>query len=191
MPSMFDFTTFPILTTERLRLRRMILADREAIFTIRGDYEVTKYNIGAAYTDIAQVESLIHAMASEYKREHTVRWGITLPPDDIVIGMVGFNYWNRENNNASVGFDLAQAYWRKGIMREALSAILDFGFNKDQMALHRVAADASIYNTASIQLMKSIGFQQEGILRDEYYEDGTYHDLVLLSVLEEEWQGRK
>lgn len=188
---MFDFTIFPILTTDRLRLRRIILADREAIFAIRGDYEVTKYNIGPAYVDIAQAERLINAMASEYKREHTVRWGITRLPDDMVIGMVGFNYWNRENNNASVGFDLARAYWRQGIMREALSAVLDFGFDAQQMGLHRIAADASIHNNASIALMKSLGFVQEGILRDEYYEDDSYHDLVLLSILEDEWHAQK
>ncbi len=179
------FAKFPIIETERLILREIIPADTDSIFTIRGDYEVTKYNSGAAYTEREQAENLIAGMQEEYQMESSVRWGITLKEVDCVIGMVGFNYWNRTDNRGSIGFDLAQAYWRQGIMREALRSILNFGFIN--MGLHRIEADASIYNEASIGLLNSIGFQQEGIQREQYYEDGTYHDLVLLALLEMDW----
>jgi [ribosomal protein S5]-alanine N-acetyltransferase len=185
---MFDFTRFPILETERLRLREMVESDAEAIFAIRGDYEVTKLNIGAAYTDITQAADLIQGMADGYIMREDVRWGITLKPDDTVIGMVGFNYWNRMNNRGSIGFDLNRAYWRRGIMREAVAAVIEFGFG--EMLLNRIEADASIYNSASIGLLAALGFQQEGVQRDQYYEDGAYHDLVLFGLLKREWVSR-
>jgi len=180
------FTKFPVIETERLILREINTVDTEAVFAIRGDYEVTKYNSGAAYTELDQAENLIKGIQEEYQLKSALRWGITLKAEDCVIGMVGFNYWNRTDNRGSVGFDLARAYWRRGIMREALRSTLNFGFIN--MGLHRIEADASIYNEASIGLLKSIGFQQEGIQREQYYEDDTYHDLVLLAILENDWK---
>jgi len=182
---MFDFTVFPILKTDRLILREMQLKDTDAIFAIRGDYEVTQYNIGTAYTSKSQASDLISAMQDEYAKKSALRWGITRKNDDTVIGMVGFNYWNRSDHRASIGFDLAQAHWRQGFMREAVTAILQFGFS--EMGLHRIEADASIYNTASIALLESLGFVREGVQRDQYYEDEQYHDLVLMALLKPQW----
>jgi [ribosomal protein S5]-alanine N-acetyltransferase len=182
---MFDFTTFPVLENERLILREIVLADAEAIFAIRGDYEVTKFNIGAPYADTARAQKLIVSMKEQYLARDEIRWGITLKPNDEVIGMVGYNYWDRKDNRGSVGFDLNRKYWRRGIMAEALRMIVVFGF--DEMGLNRIEADASIHNSASINLMKSLGFVQEGVQREQYYEDGVYHDLVLLSLLRRDW----
>jgi hypothetical protein len=50
---LFDFKEFPVLMTERLCLRQLVAEDAEAVMAIRGDYQVTRYNIGDAYTDIA------------------------------------------------------------------------------------------------------------------------------------------
>jgi len=183
---MFSFKQFPVIYTERLILRELVPADAEGVFAIRSDYDVTKYNIGAAYTGMNQAEKLIDGISEEYRMESAVRWGITLKEKNCVIGMVGFNYWNRTDNRGSIGFDLAQSHWRKGIMREAVRAMLNFGFIN--MGLHRIEADASIYNEASIGLLTSLGFQHEGIQRDQYYEDGLYHDLVMMALLEDNWQ---
>lgn len=182
---MFDFSAFPILENERLLLREITMDDAEGIFAIRGDYEVTKFNIGAAYPNIERAQALITAMHEAYSDEKELRWGITLKSNDEVIGMVGFNYWNRTDNRASVGFDLNRNYWRRGIMADALRLVIVFGF--DEMALNRIEADASIHNSASINLMKSLGFIQEGIQREQYYENGEYHDLVMLSLLRRDW----
>lgn len=180
---MFNYKDFPILETDRLILRQLTLDDAEDVYAIRNDFEVTKYNIGAAYTNISQAEKLITGIQTDYDNQRAVRWGIALKDENIVMGITGFNYWNHVDNRASIGFDLAQQYWRKGIMREAVGRMLDFGFS--EMRLHRIEADASIYNEASIGLLKSLGFQQEGLQKDQYYEDGIYHDLVMLALLED------
>ena len=182
MNELFDFQEFPMLETERLILREIVASDDKAIFAIRGDYEVTKYNIGRAYTSVERVQQLITAMAEAYEAKKELRWGISLKGSGEVIGMCGYNYWNRTDYRGSIGFDLARAHWRKGIMREALVAIVTFGFEK--MSLNRVEADASVYNEASIRLLKKLGFQQEGHQREQYFEDGAYHDLLLFAVTE-------
>lgn len=185
MDAAFDYEQFPTIETDRLRLREITLADDDAIFAIRGDYEVTRYNIGAPYTDLERARQLIRDMTHQYAEKQDLRWGITLKPDEPVIGMIGFNYWNRTDHRGSVGFDLARAYWRRGIMREALNVVLRFGF--ESMALNRIEADASVENEASINLLLSLGFHQEGRQREQYFEDGTYHDLLLFGLLKREW----
>jgi [ribosomal protein S5]-alanine N-acetyltransferase len=189
--ALFDFSDFPVLLTERLRLREIHPEDAEAIFAIRGDYEVTKYNTGAAYTHVRQAADLIDAMTRLYDERREIRWGITLKTDpaETVIGMCGYNYWDRTDHRGSIGFDLARAYWRQGIMSEAVQAVVAFGFL--EMGLNRVEADASIYNQASIQLLKSVGFTQEGVQREQYYESGAHHDLVLFALLRREWAADK
>ena len=180
---MFRYKDFPILETERLILRQLTLDDSDDVYAIRKDFEVTKYNIGKAYTSITQAENLIKGIQEDYDNQRAVRWGITFKDKNTVMGVTGFNYWNHIDNRASIGFDLARHYWRKGIMREAVSRMIQFGFQ--QMKLHRIEADASIYNEASIGLLKSLGFQQEGLQKDQYYEDGAYHDLVMFALLED------
>src|SRR5690349_8141202 len=129
MPA-FDFAVFPSLQTERLILREIVASDTEAVFHIRGDYEVTRYNTGLPYERMDQAGDLIAAMEAAYEDQSEIRWGITLKSEgDAVIGMVGFNYWNRRDSRASVGYDLAKAYWKRGIMTEALRAVVEFGFD--------------------------------------------------------------
>lgn len=184
----FDFSSFPTLTTRRLILRDMRLSDESAVFDIRRDYAVTQYNIGAPYTQHRQAYRLLEGILAEYRTQTALRWGITRPDDDMVIGMLGYNYWIRDDNRASIGFDLHRSFWRQGMMSEALRAILNFGFT--HMALNRVEADASIKNVASIKLMQSLGFVVEGCQRQQYRFEDQYHDLVLLGLLHHEWRAQ-
>lgn len=184
--ALFDFSSFPTLTTHRLTLRQIMPDDADAIFTIRGDYAVTRYNIGAAYDDVSRARTLIDSIQHDYDQGTALRWGITYTQDvATVMGMVGFNYWDQTDHRGSVGFDLARAYWRRGIMSEALRRVIVFGFTS--MGLNRIEADASIYNTPSLNLLQRLGFQREGVQREQYYEDGRYHDLVMLALLKREW----
>jgi ribosomal-protein-alanine N-acetyltransferase len=184
---LFDFSAFPILKTEHLILREMIPADAAAIFRIRGDYEVTKYNIGAAYEGLEQAEDLIAGMAQAYREEKEIRWGITSKSDDTVIGMIGYNYWIRRDARGSVGYDLARAYWGQGIMTEALKAVIKFGF--EHMGLNRIEADADARNPASARVLAKAGFHQEGLQREQFYEDSSFNDLVLFALLRKDYKG--
>lgn len=181
----FDFTVFPVLNTPRLVLRRLLPSDAEAVFHIRGDYEVTKYNTGKAYANVQQASELIDAIERSYNDHNEVRWGITRKGHGEVIGMCGYNYWIRHDHRGSIGYDLARAYWGQGIMSEAVRAIVEFGF--DHMALNRIEADADARNPASARVLEKVGFQREGLQREQFYEDGAFHNLVLFGLLKREY----
>lgn len=182
----FDWSAFPDLTTKRLTLREMTLNDADATFVIRGDYEVTKYNSGKAYTTLEQARNLIRGIHADYADRKLIRWALEVTETQDMIGIVGFNYWNLIDHRGSVGFDLARSQWRKGFMKEALLAVIDFGFSA--MGLNRIEADASEHNAASIGLLTRVGFQEEGRQIDQYYEDHTYHDLILFAMLRRDWE---
>jgi ribosomal-protein-alanine N-acetyltransferase len=189
MSTRFGFTTFPILRTRRLLLREITFGDTEAVFRIRGDYRVTRHNIGAAYESAVEARGLIEQIRKAYRAKTEVRWGITLlGGDNSVIGMCGYNNWHRVDQRGSIGYDLAHAYWGKGIMREAIEAVTDFGF--ERMDLNRLEADVGAGNSASIKLLQALGFQHEGTQREYYYEEGEFHDLHTYGLLRREWETR-
>jgi ribosomal-protein-alanine N-acetyltransferase len=185
MPAIFDFSAFPTLYTPRLCLREITLDDAEAIFAIRGDHAVTRHNIGPAYRDIERARLLIAEMRDAYAHMQELRWGITLPPDRQVVGMVGFNDWHRTDRRASVGYDLAQTYWGQGIMPEALGAVLAFGFRA--MDLNRIEATVSAGNPASVRVLEKLGFVLEGRQREQYYDEERFCDLLLFGLLGREF----
>jgi ribosomal-protein-alanine N-acetyltransferase len=183
----YDFKTFPTLETSRLILRELLETDTDAVFIIRGDIEVTRHNIGAPYTDVEQARELIRNIKWNYPDLYELRWGIALKDDPAwVIGMCGYNYWIRKDERASIGYDLAQSHWGRGIMTEALRAIIRFGF--DHMKLHRVEADVSADNPASMRVLEKLGFKFEGRLREQYWDWGDYHDLLLYALLQPEFE---
>jgi [ribosomal protein S5]-alanine N-acetyltransferase len=185
MDELFDFEAFPILETPRLILREITPEDADAIFVIRGDYEVTRLNTGPAYPDVSHAEKLIKSLGEGFRLKDEIRWGITRRGEDMVIGMVGYNFWARADSRAQVGYDLARAAWGRGIMPEALHAVIRFGW--DQMGLNRIEADCSADNAASIRVLEKLGFKLEGRQRDQYYEEDGYHDLLLWGLLKREY----
>jgi ribosomal-protein-alanine N-acetyltransferase len=189
MAAVFDFETFPTLQTERLILRELTLDDALAVYQLRSDYRVTRYNFGAPYTHIDQARRLIRNIRADYQRQESLRWGLTLRGGgDRVIGMCGFNYWNRTDRRASIGYDLAYAHWGQGLMTEALRAVLAFGFGP--LDLNRIEADCTLENEASAHLLLKLGFQPEGIQREQYFDEGRFWDLRLFALLRREYHSR-
>jgi ribosomal-protein-alanine N-acetyltransferase len=183
--TVFDFSTFPILTTERLTLRRLLLSDAPDVLVFRGDPQVQKYN-GPVYRDVKKVETLIEELHAEYAARVGIGWAVTLTGSDRVLGLFGYHDWNRYHRRAEVGYDLARAYWRRGIASEALRAIVRFGY--ERMDLNRIYAGTIADNHRSVRLLERLGFQREGTRRQHSWEeDGTFHDSALYGLLRHEY----
>lgn len=175
------FDNFPVLQTQRLTLRQIRPSDAPAIFAIFSNPEVTRYYDQPTHSDIAQAEQLIARMRQRFDERRTIRWAIARQEDDEVIGTCGFAEWKRHFRCAAVGYELAQAYWQQGIMTETLTAVLSFGFA--QMQLKRIEAYVMTGNEASMALLRKLGFQAEGVLREYGYWQRAFHDLHLFALL--------
>jgi ribosomal-protein-alanine N-acetyltransferase len=175
------FDTFPQLSSSRLLLRQLRATDADALLHIFADEQVTQFLDIAPFTHVDEATRYINARANDFKLKRGIRWGITSPPDDRVIGLCGFPAISHTHLRAEIGYELAQAYWRQGIMTEAVGTMLRFGFTT--LGLHRVQARVDPHNTASIQLLKTLRFQQEGVMRETCLVQGRFLDEVLFSLL--------
>jgi len=180
------FARFPRLETERLRLRRLQVGDADALLRIFGDDAVTAYYDLPTLTERVQVLEIINRSAQRFRQQEGIRWAITRPEENIVLGTLGLSFENAYRG--SVGYELARAHWRQGIMSEALGAVLAFAF--EQAGLHRVQALVMPGNQASAALLHKLGFTDEGILREYLYFKGAYQDLHCFSLLRHEFTGQ-
>lgn len=186
MSTLFDFSYFPIITTQRLTLREMTTRDISALFKLFSNDAVTRYNDVDTFKHMNEAESLLGFLQERFDHRIGLRWGICLKShDEMFLGTCGYNAWSRHNACGKIGYDLMPAYWGKGIMTEAVHGIVQFGFR--YMQLNRIEADVTLNNHASVRVLEKVGFKAEGILRQAGYWKGRYHDLRLFALLREEY----
>jgi ribosomal-protein-alanine N-acetyltransferase len=186
-PPPFDFSLFPVLTTERMVLRRLQPEDAPDVFVFRGDIEVQQYNDEPLEDEAAALDFIQHLNA-DYDAQHNILWAMTLRDENRVFGLCGFGYWDRMHQRSAIGYDMARSHWGQGLALEALAEVLRFGF--ERMQLHRIEAETVLDNTRSVRLLERLGFQREGSRREFTLEaDGQFHDDVIYGLLRREWQG--
>lgn len=177
--------TLPVIETDRLILRSIEYADVEALFAYFSRDEVTRYYDLDSFDDRDQALALIQNWKDRYERQEVVRWGITLESSDLLIGTCGYHNLKKKHLKAEIGYDLHPEYWGQGFMKEAVSAILTYGFK--QMDLNRVEALVHVDNSASRQLLDKSGFKQEGVLREGLMKNKSAVDAALYSILKREY----
>ncbi|MFZ0548808.1 MAG: GNAT family N-acetyltransferase [Candidatus Promineifilaceae bacterium] len=174
--SFFDpiFKTFPILESERFRLRQLETADAEAVYRIYANDEVTRYYDLETFTKLEQADALIRRQHRLFSQKKGIRWGITFKDKDVVIGTVGM-ILRTEDRQGGIGYDLGRPYWRQGIMSEVLEQVIGFGF--ETARLDQIQALVMPGNAASAGLLQKLGFKDKGILHNHAYFKGSFHDL--------------
>jgi RimJ/RimL family protein N-acetyltransferase len=76
------------------------------------------------------------------------------------------------------------AAWNRGFGGDGISALVRFAF--DEMNLWKLRINVFDYNERAKHVLEAQGFVQEGRLRRDFYREGTYHDIVILSKFREE-----
>jgi [ribosomal protein S5]-alanine N-acetyltransferase len=172
--------TFPTLETERLILRQLAAPDAQDVFLFLSDEENIRYYDPAPMTQLEQAEKSIERHRRRFAEQEALRWGITLKGENRVIGNGGYA-WDAENHLAVLSYILAKPYWNQGIMTEALSAMIQFGF--EHIHVHRIEAQVAYPNLASARLLEKLGFQEEGRLRDRQYVNNQFVDERIFALI--------
>jgi ribosomal-protein-alanine N-acetyltransferase len=179
------FTYFPFLTTSRLHLRQIQPTDAEALFAIKSDQRVTEPYGQEPYQSLEETHALIQRLQTLYDRREAIFWCITLKGEDTVIGSCTFFQFDPDFQCAETGYELHRAYWRQGLIGEAMPAILTYGFT--ELGLHRIEANVGAGNTPSRSLLLKLGFTYEGNLRQRYFFRGHFEDQHCFGLLKDEW----
>ena len=101
-----------------------------------------------------------------------------------LVGCCGLHYVDWRLRSAEFGVFLSKEARGKGIAKEALQIMFDFGFK--EMNLHKIWCEVYDNNT-SVEFYRKLGFVDEGVLRDNYFCEGKYGNSIVMSILEHEW----
>jgi ribosomal-protein-alanine N-acetyltransferase len=169
------------LATTRMRLRQLSIDDAPAIAELFRDVDVARFHNLGPITDIHDAQEAISRVREGTEAGHMLRWAITVPPLDLAIGTAGFLNITPADRRAGIGYDLARPYWGQGLAIEAVEAVVRYGFQT--LGLHRIEADVMPGNERSIRLLRTLGFVEEGRLRDYAYFKGRFNTLVRYGLL--------
>lgn len=178
-----SFTPFPEITTDRLLLRQLRPTDAGSMFTFRSSEEAMKYIGRPLATTIDDVRELMGRMEQALTDNEGIVWMICLKDQpDTVIGTIGYHRIDKPNYRAEIGYMLHPAHHRKGLMQEALPAVIAYGF--DAMKLHSIEAIVSPDNEASIGILLRNGFVREAYYKENYFYNGRFLDSAVYSLLD-------
>ncbi|MEU4626758.1 GNAT family protein [Actinoplanes sp. NPDC023801] len=176
------------MATDRLILRRFRASDAPVLAAYRSDPDVARYQSWDAPFDREKAETAVRNFAASSPDEAGhFQYAVELTGERRLIGDV---YVRLHDNlrQAEIGFTLDPAYQRRGFAFEAVSAVLDRLFRVQ--GLHRVTGECDARNTRSAALLERLGFQREGLLRQQTFIKGEWTDDLLYGLLAPEWLDR-
>ncbi|SEA83792.1 Protein N-acetyltransferase, RimJ/RimL family [Eubacterium aggregans] len=167
-----------------IKIRKWKLLDAEDIAIALSNTRVQdnlRDGLPYPYTEQDGVD-YISAMLSADENE---TFAFAIIADDKVIGSIGvFRQGNIHKKTAELGYYIAEEYWGKGVMTEAVKQICEYVFDKSDII--RIYAEPFVYNAASCRVLEKAGFQYEGTLRSNAVKNGKVIDMNMYSLLKAE-----
>ena len=177
-----NFSPFPELETNRLLLRQPMLTDAQDFFILRSNTLVMQYVNRPIAKTVEDAENLINKITDIINTNEGINWCITLKDNPKkVMGNIGIWQLKKEDYRGEIGYMLHPDFWRKGIMQEAVEAVINFGFN--QMQLHSLEAKINPSNSASAMLLEKNNFIKEAHFKEDCFWEGEFSDTVVYSLL--------
>jgi len=170
-----NITSFSVLETERLILRQVNESDASEVFFLRSSPEVGKYIERDLQTDIGQSVKFIKDRNVDISQNKVRYWGITLKNNSKLIGTICLWNFTEGNTVAEVGYDLNPEFQKKGIMSEALKAVVSYGFKK--LKFSRIEAFTHKENQSSRSLLMKNKFQLHPTRVDEGFPENIIFEL--------------
>lgn len=173
---------------DHLSLRMFTIGDADELFTLTmASKDHLKEWLGwLDYTETVEdtrknIESRLKAIVETggYPKSFAIIY------DNQIAGTIGFNDLDPYNKCGAIGYWLGETFQGKGIMSQALEALIDYGF-KD-LGLHKIEIRVAEGNAKSRALPERLGFKQEGVLRDAEWLYDHYVNHIVYGLLKDEW----
>ena len=176
-----NFHPFPELETNRLKLQRIHETDEQDIFSLRSDQGLMQYIDRPHAQSLDDARELMQKIETALVGNDGITWAIHLKDTPGLIGTIGLWRMEKENYRAEIGYMLVANLQGKGIMKEALERVIEFGFA--DMKLHTIEANVNPANQSSIRLLERCGFNKEAYFRENYYFNGQFLDSLIYSKI--------
>ena len=176
----------PALETGRLTLRKLNPGDAENVFEYASKPEVSEYLLWYPHISIEESIDFIKFAESQFTSGISIIWGIELKQENKIIGTIDLRNYQTVDKCGETGYGISSLYWNRGIMTEALSSVIKFGFKT--LSLNRIEAHCENENTGSWHVMEKAGMKFEGILREKMFLKGSFRSMKMYSVLKSEYK---
>jgi RimJ/RimL family protein N-acetyltransferase len=172
------------LTGATVKLREFTGDDADQAVALVGDDRVTRW-LSFDSRSPAEAATMVAGIVERAQLEPRTEYylAVTRADHDEVIGFarLGFNGVKA----AKLGYAIHADHWGHGYATDAARILIDFGFT--ELGLHRISAAIGPDNAASIAVVKRLGFELEGCIRDHVWTNGGWRASQLYSVLAHEW----
>lgn len=183
----FSLAALPLpLQTRRLVLRDYTLADVPSVFAYAKEAAYWQFQRAEAPA-AEQLETLLNWVVTEQSVVPRTMYFLAAARRDTgeIVGEAVLKIVDPAERQGEVGFGIAPKFWKQGFATEIAGAVLDAAFG--HFKLHRVAAQCSPDNKASIRVLQKVGMAREGLLRDVHFARGKWWSTLNYSVLDQEY----
>ena len=160
------FPPFTNLNTDRLVLRELQASDAERIFKIRTNARVNEFIDREPTKSVNDSLKFINNILKNHEKQNAIMWAITLKNEPQLIGTVVYWHIVKERDKAEIGYEMLPEYFGQGIMHEALSEVIRFGF--ETMRLKTIVAETKAVNLRSVNALEKCGFEEKDKADNDY-----------------------
>lgn len=165
--------------TSNIRLRALKDSDSAILYKWVNDPEIVKYTY--FYHPVSEMEQK-EWFSSLPQQKSKVLFGIEVKEGEKLIGTCGFNDINHICRKAELTIKISdKSMWSKGLGKEALEILMDFGFS--DLNLRRISLKVIADNERAVKLYGNAGFIIEGVLKEDHYIQGEYKDIIIMAYI--------
>jgi RimJ/RimL family protein N-acetyltransferase len=158
-----------VAATDRLLIRELTPADRDAMLAVYGDREAMRWVGDGSTLTPAQADRWLDVTARNYRHYGYGMYAMTLREQpEAVVGFIGLVHPGGQPE-AEIKYALGRAYWGAGFATEAVSAVLDYGFGSCRLT--RVIATTAPENAASHRVLQKAGLEE---VTPRRHDDGSW-----------------
>ena len=174
-----------MIVGKKIKLRALEEGDAIHTLELRDDYEAMKLFGGIIYP--VNLESEKYWISNLYPQGERDRiyFAIIEKSTDEFIGYAGIRKISMIHRNGEIGLFIKKSFRGKGYGKEAFLIFFDYLFS--QIGIHKVYGIEFASNIASVENNKKLGFKEEGILKEHYYQDGQYKDMVFIGLTDKDF----
>jgi ribosomal-protein-alanine N-acetyltransferase len=177
-----------VISTQRLRLRPFQASDLEDIWPVVSDPEFPRLMSWEAHRSKEETAEWIERVSRIATSGEAVKWAIE--HEGKVIGAIGLQeiVWQLRAlrvDRGELGYWMSPAYQRRGLMTEAVQAVVRFGF--ETIGLHKIVVTCMAENVASRRVIEKAAFRWLGRAEDDVWRDGKWHAHLIYELTAPEW----
>ena len=151
------FVPFPILATERLILRQLIINDEQEILILRSDREINKYLDRQVSNTIDDARDFINKINENINKNDSLYWAISLGDKNRLVGTICLFNFSDVDGKCEIGYELLTNFQGQGIMREAAEKVIDYAFKI--IKVKKIEAIFHRDNQRSVNLLEKLLFR--------------------------------